>query len=430
MMNTWKQRWTLVSTVTMCGCQLGVEQLEVGDEADETDDDDDGTGDGDEQPSDECVAQGTNLAGGDEPLDYPLPACEVECATGWGHGATPLASEWTLDLQHQGETTGFTHLGLLPSGELLAMIGWYDAPARLVWISPDGELIDELIQPAIDGDLWDVGIDADGIIYAIWRDDDMQSLTALSSTGEHLWTVELGPHLAYHSVLAPLNSGVVVPLNPADSVSTSQLLRVSAGGQVTSMGPIPITWQVAVSPSGDTVALANLTTISWTDFGLFPSWTSMQGVADVLVMLGLVAIDDQRVVSVGAAKNWDEDGSVHAYVKQIGPMGLDWEHRYDRALSWCPQAVATEEVFITPVQLTDGSLLVVGRDASSNGNDSGIPQPFVVHVSAQGEVLGTDRGFWHGEAVTAAAGADGAAYVLLYEYGGSGQQLHIRKYAP
>ena len=196
------------------------------------------------------------------------------------------------------------------------------------------------------------------------------------------------------------------------------------------MGPIPITWQVAVSPSGDTVALANLTTISWTDFGLFPSWTSMQGVADVLVMLGLVAIDDQRVVSVGAAKNWDEDGSVHAYVKQIGPMGLDWEHRYDRALSWCPQAIATEEVFITPVQLTDGSLLVVGRDASSNGNDSGIPQPFVVHVSAQGEVLGTDRGFWHGEAVTAAAGADGAAYVLLYEYGGSGQQLHVRKYAP
>src|SRR5690606_39139239 len=198
-------------------------------------------------------AQGTNLAGGSDPLDWPLPECEVECATGWAHGAAPLASEWTLDLGHQGLQTGFTHLGLLPNGDLLSLTGFYTQPARLVWISPDGELLDQRIQPAIDGDLWDMGIDAAGIIYAVWRDDDKQSVTALSSSGEHLWTIELGPYLCFHSVLAPLHSGVLVPLKPAED-EPAQLMRVSADGSVSSSGQIPMTWEIAVSPSGETIA--------------------------------------------------------------------------------------------------------------------------------------------------------------------------------
>lgn len=425
------QQWTLASSVMMCGCQLGVELLESSDEADDTGEDiengDGGDGDGDGgAPSDECIVQGTNLGGGSDPA--PLPQCEVECATGWGHGVAPLANEWTLDLQHEGENTGFTHLRQLPNDDLLAMIGWFDAPARLVWISPTGELLDELTQPAIDGDLWSVDVDASGTIYAIWADDGMQSLTALASDGQELWTNQLGPHLANHSVLAALDSGVMVALNPADPLEASQLLKVSSGGGVKSMGAIPLTWQIAVSPSGNTVAVANTTTIRWTDFGLFPTWTASQGVADAQSVLGLAALDDQRVASVGTSLNWDEDGSLHGYVKQIGPMGLEWESRYDRATAWCGDTTdPTEETLIGVTLLADGSLLVVGSETGGLQTE----QPVVFHVSAEGEVLASDRGYWQGQAAAAVADSDGSAYVLMLAFDdASNQQLYIRKYAP
>lgn len=435
-----KQQWMFVAIAMTSGCQLAVDQLEVGDGldelggSDEIDGSDEAEGSDEGQASDECVAAGTNRDGGSEPIDYPLPECAVECASGWGHGVAPLTSAWTLDLEHDGPTTGFTHLGLLPGGDLLAFVGKADAPARLVFVSPEGELIDAHEQPAITGDAWDVGIDDAGIVYAIWLDDDVQSLSALSSSGEHLWTVELGPHQVYHSVLTPLDSGVVVALNPADEFGTSQLVRVSAAGEVTSLGTIPMTFEIAVSPSGTTVALANITTISWTDFGLFPTSSVMQGVADVSFVLGLVALDDQRVASVGVAKNWDEGGSGNAYVKAIGPMGLEWEGRYDRALSWCPEQSEgepwTEEVFIDVVRLADDSLLVVGHESGGYGSEQ-IHQPLALHVSAQGEVLSRDRGFWRGEAVAAVGAEDGSAYALMYEFDGANQQhLLVRKYLP
>ncbi|HLT35691.1 MAG TPA: hypothetical protein VK034_05380, partial [Enhygromyxa sp.] len=111
--------------------------------------------------------------------------------------------------------------------------------------------------------------------------------------------------------------------------------------------------------------------------------------------------------------------------------------RYDRALSWCPernrgQSIATEETFIDLARLADGSLLIVGRETGNHldNNYSWSEQPIVIHASAEGEVLATDRGFWRGEAVAAAADDDGSAYVLMYAYDGSDQQLHVRKYAP
>ncbi|HVI04428.1 MAG TPA: hypothetical protein VM869_37330 [Enhygromyxa sp.] len=457
------QQWALVPIVMIAGCELGVEQLEGGDGADELEsgdetdangdgdgdgdgdggdgdgdgDGDGGDGDGDGEAANACVVQGTNLGGGSEPLDHPLPACEVECATGWGHDAPPLDIEWTLDLGHDGPNTGFTHLLRLPDDELVALIGGSDAPPRMVWISPDGELIDELTQPAIDGYVWDVDVDASGTIYAIWQDDDVQALSAMSSGGEHLWTVELGPYTAYQSTIAAMEAGVMVALNPADNFEPGQLLRVSAAGGVTSMGPIALTLQIAVSPSGDTVALASTTTISWTNFDLFPTWTGTQGVADAQWVHGLVALDDETVASVGAAKNWDEQGLPHGYIKQIGQMGLAWEGRYDRATAWCGTTEGpTDEVFTGIARLSDGSLFVTGGESGgSEGTNYIIQQPIVLHVSADGEVLGTDRGFWPGLAATAVAGSDGSAFVLMYEFDDSdpqqgNQHLHVRKYAP
>jgi hypothetical protein len=446
-------KWSVLGlAASVLACELPLYQLEAGNAMDGSEedtgmdssgDDDGGDGDGDGAASLECVEQGTNLAGGDEPIDFPLPECEVVCASGWGHGAAPLANEWTLDLEHTGLNTGFTYLEATPTGELVAVIGHADAAARLVWVSSEGELQAELTQPAIGGDVWSVAITDDGNMFVIWRDFDTQSLTALSSSGDALWTVELGSYSGQDSVLAALGLGVVVALNGASGPDESELVLVDSNGDVSGMGSIPFASEIAVSPSGNTVVYANRTSISWTDFELFPTGTSTQGVAGVHLLFGLVALDDERVASVGVSRNWDDAGSIHAYVKQIGPMGLEWESTYDRASSWCPeqnegQASPTQEQLYDVEQLADGSLLVVGaaNGGYGNGRDLGQPgseqllQPWVGHVSAQGDVLATDRGFWHGQAAAVASTQD-AAYVLLFEFDEASQQhIYLRKYLP
>ena len=440
---SWMQRSMLASSVMLTGCELGVEQLEGGDEADEPESGDatdelessEGDGDGDDDgdgdaPSDECVVQGTNIDGGSDPLDHPMPECEVECATGWGHGAPPLAVEWTLDLEHElGAFTSYTYLARLPNDELLTLITWIDAPARLVWASAEGELLAELTQPAIDREVLDLDVDAAGTVYALSRDDDTHSLIALSSSGEHLWTVELGPQESYGTTIDAMDSGVLVALNAPTQLEAGQLLQVSAAGQVTTLLPIPHTQQIALSPSGDTVAVASNTTIRWANLSEL-SWTSIVGIADVHWLRALVAIDDESVVNVGTSRSWG-DGFARGYIKQVGPMGLVWEGRYDRAFGWCGQMGPTDEEFADIARLTDGSLIVAGSETGSSPDTPYIfQQPIVFHVSAGGEVLGTDRGFWEGEAVAAVAGSDGSAYALMHRFTAwnTEQHLHVRKY--
>lgn len=449
-MTTITQWSVLALTASVLACELPIDQLEVGDAMDGTGEDTgtdasgDGDGDGDGGDGDaslECVVQGTNLGGGDQPIDFPLPECEVVCASGWGHGAAPLASEWTVDLEHMGDNTGYTFLEATPTGDLVAVIGQHDGAARLVWVSAEGELLDELTQPAINNDVWDVAITDEGNIFVLWNQAITTVVTALSSSGEHLWTVQIGPPYAYNSVFAALGSGVVVALNSTMVPEEGDLVHVDSNGQVIGLGSIPFTLEIAVSPSGDTVAVANATTITWTDFELFPMGTSTQGVADVSFVFGLVALDDERVASVGVSDNWDEAGSPRAYVKQIGPMGLEWEGHYDRASSWCPeqdqgQPSPTQEHMYDVEQLADGSLLIVGAENGGygNGRDLGqagsdqLMQPWVGHVSTQGEVLAMDRGFWHGQAADVASSQD-AAYVLLFEFDELQQQhMYVRKY--
>jgi hypothetical protein len=425
-------KWSsLALAASVLACELPLDQLEVGDETHGADEDT-GTdsscegegGDGDGGAPLECVVQGTNVAGGDEPIDFEFPECEVVCATGWGHGAAPLANEWTLDLEHDDANTSYTFLEATPTGELVVVLGQHNADARLVWVSPDGELLAQLTQPAINNDVWDVAITNEGNIFVLWNQAIMPVVTALSSSGEHLWTVEIGPPYSYNSVLAALGSGVVVALNSTMVPDDGDLVHVDSNGQVMGLGSIPPTEEIAVSPSGNTVVIANTTTISRMDFKLFPMGTSIQDVADVNYVAGLVAPDDERVVIAGSAHNWNEQGSQHAFVEQIGPMGLEWEGRYDRALDWC-EFDSTTELMWDVERLADGSLLVVGIESARD-----IFQPWVGHVSAQGEVLATDRGFWSGAAAAIASTQD-AAYVLLFEYDEASQQhIYLRKYLP
>jgi hypothetical protein len=431
-------KWSsLALAASVLACELPLDQLEVGDEtygADEdtgTDSSCEGEGgDGDGEALLECVGQGTNLAGGDEPIDFPLPECEVVCATGWGHGAVPLANAWTLDLEHGGVETYLTYLEATPTGELVAVISSEHEAARLLWVSPEGELLDELTEPAIDGEVSGVAITDDGNIVVLWRKTSMAVLTALSSSGQHLWTVDLGLYGNQRWTLAALGSGVLVALYYAMFPDQSDLVHVDSKGVAMGLGSIPHTTKIAVAPSGNTMVVAHDGALSWIDLELFPNGTTTQGLADALLWSvdGLVALDDERAVIAGSAINLDEDGYPHAFVGQIGPMGLEWEGRYDRALEWCgdddPMSSTTEHMWDVE-RLADGSLLVVGSETGG-----GHAQPWVAHVSAQGEVLATDRGFWNGRAATVASSQD-AAYVLMFEYDETSQQhIYLRKYLP
>ncbi len=437
-----KQQWALVSIVLVCGCQIGVEQLEVGEPGTDTEDDGeteapgdgDGDGDGDGLATDECWALGTNLDGDPDPLDFPLPECEVECAGGWGHGVGLLPIAWTLDLEHEGDSTRFVHLEQMPGGEVLAFFGrrdfaqMMDEPARLVFISPDGEIVDDVERPEIGMKIWDVGVDGSGTIYALWDDEDVQSLTAMSSTGEHLWTIDLGPQQVHSSVLAARHEEVIVALNPADEFGVSELLVIPAAGQpVLSKGPIPFTDKIALSPGGATIVLANNTSITWVDYDWGPTSNGTQGVAGVSFVQGLVTLDQARVVAVGMSPNYDEGGALQGYVHEVGPMGLAWEHHYDRALAWCPgDETPMEDRFYDVAGLADGSLLIVGSEQAQTN----VHQPWIGHVSADGDMLAMDRGFWDGSALVAMGADDGSAYALLEAYEGDQQRLLVRKYLP
>jgi hypothetical protein len=92
----------------------------------------------------------------------------------------------------------------------------------------------------------------------------------------------------------------------------------------------------SISSKSATVWMAP-TTISWLDVQLFPNGTITQALTDVWEVSRLVALDDERVVIAGSGINWDEPGYANAFVEQIGPMGLEWEGRYDRALEWCKE---------------------------------------------------------------------------------------------
>jgi hypothetical protein len=442
-MTTWTTKWWALALSSMpIACVLEADQLEIGDEAGETDGDDangdgdtTGDGDGDGIASLECVTQGTDIDGASEPGDYPVPECEIECATGFGHDVAALEVEWTLDLEHPpgSEAAGFTHIETLPDGRLLAVIANDDTVTRLVWLSPEGALLDELVQPEIDGAIWEVDVDADGVVYAIWQDGLAQTLTALTSDGEHTWTIEMGASMGARSVLAALDSGVLVAVNPAFDDEAAQLVRVDAQGSTQVVDTIPYTWEIDISPSGESLVLANSTALTWIhiDPEFIPTWSGVQGVADVSLVFGLTALDDQQAVSVGTSINWAESDTHRGYVKQIGSMGLEWEGYYDRALSWCPEQTATEEAFVDVAQLPDGSLIVTGYESNGLPLHMGDNQPWVGHVSAQGQVIATDRGFWRGGATTIAIGADGSAYVMLYEFDDAQQQhIYVRKYAP
>jgi hypothetical protein len=417
-----------------CGCQLPPDLLEAGSEGDgdtsggetgepgETGD----TGKPDPEPEAEpleCVLQGTNIDGGTDPGDFLLPDpadCEVVCAQGWGHGAPLLASEWTQPRESVGgpflPTRGAVGIDL--EGRPVMVFSGPDQPYHRYWLTPGGDPNEAGISTAIDGEVMDFGIDADqSIYYYVWNDGETQRLAIVQHYGEELSSLELGE--ASNSSLAVIDDGVIV------AIDGTRLMRVNQAGDVLWDHDIPRAFQIDVSPSGDVIALVHYYTLSWADVqGNFLGEQPLTNASNLSAWLGLVAIDDANVVFAGAEMEPGFEGGESRHrgvLSKYGAMGPDWWHSYDRADTWCAEfdAHQTQELLTGVDQLGDGTLIVTGIESLGHpyGNDiSFTSQPWVAHVTADGEVLAYDRGFWQGRTIDVVA-RDNVAYVLFTKDG-------------
>jgi hypothetical protein len=442
----------------VCACQLPPDLLEAGNADDsETSGDSDGdtssdtsdtssdTGDTSSdtgEPDDlECVLQGTNLDGGTDPEDYMLPDpsdCEVICAQGWGHDVPLLESDWTSDIPLDYVFQEIPTRGALAiaADDRVVMLFSATDQYHMHWLAADdgGQMQGTFGAPI--GDLLDFGIDADeDISYSLWMDGEAQRLLATEGSFDEIFSLELSAQVTDRSRFAVLDDGVIVSLDDGDG-NTSRLMRIDQAGTILFNQPVPLTLQIDVSPSGNVIALANFHAITW--FDAQGDLLGEQGMSNVAGMLGLVAINDTNAVFSGSEFDPGFDGGVvhhRGAVRKYGAMGPGWAHTYDRADTWCVEfdAHATEELLTGIVQLADATLVVTGIESLGHpyGNDiDTTSQPWVAHVSAAGDVLEFDRGFWQGRPVDVVA-RDNVAYVLLTTDGDSNSigRPRVRKYS-
>jgi hypothetical protein len=446
----------------VCACQLPPDLLEAGNADDsETSGDGDTTGEsgdtfsdtgettsdtssdtGEPDPDDlECVLQGTNLDGGTDPEDFLLPepsTCEVICAQGWGHDVPLLESEWTSDVptNYVFQETPTRGALAIAADDRVVMVFSATDQFQMGWLNAEnGNYVQGHFEGPI-GELLDFGIDADeDISYSLWMDGETQRLRATQGSFDEIFSLELSSEFTSNSKLAVIEDGVYVSLVDGGG-SSNRLLRIDQAGNILFDKPIPVTLQIDVSPSGDVIALGNFGAITWTDAQ--GNFLGEQGFGDVAGMLGLVAINDTNAVFSGTQYEPGFDGGVVRHrgaLRKYGAQGLGWAQSYDRADTWCHDlgAVATEELLTGVVQLADGTLVVTGMESLGHpySNDKfEASQPWVAHVSATGEMLEFDRGFWIGRPVDIVA-RDNDAYVLLTTDGdfGSVEWPRVRKYS-
>jgi hypothetical protein len=435
---SWNPRYVVAWVLPMCGCLLDVNALEAGDFADDeatdesdgdstdestsdSDGDSDGdsteteTGDGD---ADECL-EGTALA--DEKPVLAPPDCEIECATGWGHGGLLLEHEWTIDLDVElpaGER--WDHLVALDDGRVLVAVS--GDPVRLFWLTVSPEGVGLVVEEqSFSGRVFDLATspDGDGEVYVLWENEGIVSLTEFGEQGEI--TTGLGDYGDYYSKMVALEVGVAVALNPAQPGDDAALFFVNEGW-VTGENPVPITWAIDRTPSNGLV-IANLDTVTWIDNQ--GDVVAEQPLPGPYTMLGLSALDEQNAAVVGSML--DNNASLDAFAYALDHDGENWWATYGRALAWC-DGEPTEEMFVDVARRPDGTLIVGGFESPDYPlSNAPVHQPWVAHVGVDGEVLATDRGLWVGRVLSIAAN-DEAAYVLMTERHNGSERLHVRKY--
>jgi hypothetical protein len=428
----------------LSACQLPPDLLEVGDEESESESTSIGessettetghtgdTGDTGDPELGECVLQGSDLDGAPTPeSDFSLPDCEVVCAEGWGHDVPWLESEWTEEPVDVSSSVTRGALAITRDDYVTMTLSGPNLHLHRYWFEPQGgDFGGTLSTEPIDGEVLGYGVDVDdGIHYYLWTDGVVQRLVAMAQEDvkipqEVIFDIELGPHYGSNSTLDVLEDGVVIVLDGENA----RLLRADQMGNIVFDHVIPTIWKVDVSPSGNVIALANFTTINWADAD--GNYLGSHEVDQITALYGLVATDDTHVVFAGGEPTWN---GMRGFLHEFGEMGPGWSRSYDRADAWCG-GPATQERFTDIDQLADGTLVVTGVESLGHPYGDDIvdwSQPWVAHVSADGELLAYDRGLWLGRAIDVVADGD-VAWVLLTQnndYGTFGSP-YVRKYA-
>ncbi|MFV8756562.1 hypothetical protein ACNOYE_38950 [Nannocystaceae bacterium ST9] len=403
--------------LSLGACTLSPTLLEGDDEVGESEgsptntdaDTDTGTDTGDETGAEllpECIA-GTNLDGSTQaPVEFRFEGDVVDCASGFGHDAPPLA-------------IGFTSVDVDGSaaihsvGEQTRLIS--RTPIRFSFLDAQGQLLADFASP-FDEQMFLTGsaLDDEGrLVFAVEAVDDesKRRVGMLDATWTSVvWSVEVSGSVG--PVVRVGDEFLIGQANPA-----ARVMRVSAQGELLDTLPVVVDSVRFLAASdagflvadGDTLARYALDgTLDWV-------WESNQ------YQLNAVAADFDAAIVIGS------DGAGDPWIARIEREGLAWETSYLRADAWHPAGAPEESRELVNglfnlIALGDGSF-VAGGPQFVDGFDRN--QPFVVHFDGDGETLGQDRLYLDATPYMA-GGGEGSAYVWMA--GSFGRAL--RRYSP
>ncbi|MFV8756366.1 hypothetical protein ACNOYE_37945 [Nannocystaceae bacterium ST9] len=385
---------------------------------------------------------------GEPGLAFVPEGCPIVCAS---TGAATLPSEvmaiaWTTSLDVEVPQESWAHVAALADGRVLVVVSGDPkgllaeaGQSKMIVLSPAGQV--STVSKLGFGLVFDVAVGHAGELYLLASKGATQDLVVVNEIGEVAAIAPLGVHdHDRYPVMVATDEGVAAVYNSIDDPLVGTLSRMSPELEPIGTHEVPLTWEIDVTPEGALV-LANLTSASWYDPEGQP--LGQQGLADAWTLLGLVVLDEDRVVTAGGTLD-DEQAQLSPRGMLVGverSAGPTWSALHDRADTWCAAAQGvseiesrTDEMYVALERFADGRLLAggfetIGYPFANTIHDELQPLVELIDVGEEGiEVLARDRGLWQGK-VESLAVADQSAYALFSEQTPSGTRLHVRKYA-
>jgi hypothetical protein len=399
----------------LSGCLLKFDGLDAG--IDDNDDKAEMPTTGDEDPlSLECLI-GTELDAIGVARSSWSPGCEVICDEGWGHDGLQLPIEWTESVPANLIDTPLrpVALGLLANGR--TVVASVSPPSvSLLFFEPDGLSIGGYDIEEIGGTIYGIEIDSHVLYVAHGDGEGDIELRAVSLDSQQtLWSQTF----AGDWMGRPARGGgkIAFMLTNDQRPSVDELVVLDLDGQPQWSRPTAAGGGVAFSPSGDRIAVGGgVTRVYAADDGAVLDEFA-HGWMGSYFSPTVTFADEDRVITVASGIPIERlDGQL---VGNSLSGGASWEHRYNRATSWCPEphddelSASTGEMLVAVATLADGSLVAVGSE-NFEGEVNG-SQPWVAHFSADGEFVASDRGLWTGFAIDTVAGPDGSVFVLIVD---------------
>lgn len=382
-------------------------------------------------PDDACLTFGS-LPFDPEPPSGPFPAVPgaVVCGSGWGHGASPPAFDWSIELE---TTTGEQDLSLTPDAEVLIISNSYQSSGSSVFsvAAATGELLDvtDISDPfwdaetiaAIDAERWFVGGTHDSGL-------DSESIVALIEFGEATWThtfVE-GDTIALSDMLLSQTGDIVVA--SGYQPTPSRVDRLSAAGELLWTWHGPAT---ASSPSLSEAADGRLIftgspegVVLGADGETLDSFTALsyRQLASLMIDYAM-----NEVLVVGSGRGDDSNYSWIELARWVSPAGqASWTREHRRALSWNGSTSLYSALY--DVQRHPCGGFVAAGLIPLQAPDCGY-QPWVVAFDDYGEIIWADRIHRCAGRPVLAVGPEGDVW-LLTQVSTTGTTPLLRHYPP